>query len=377
MAKIETIEKPDRLHDLDWLRVLVFGLLILYHVGMFFVPWDWHIKNNELSGGLQYPMRFVNLWRLNILFMISGMGTWLALGKRSGGQYARERLKRLLVPLVFGMLVIVPPQVYLERLVCGDYQGSYLGFLIRDAFHGVYPEGNVSWHHLWFLPYLLLFSLVLAPVFVHMRRHPANRWTKFLSKAVTHPTGMLIFILPLWLTEAFLQPRFPSTHDLIGDWYNLVLYFLLFFSGFSLMAAGRAFRDSVRNKRRPYLLTGVLGILAHIMLSSQFAGFPGLLLPLIRVVGYWFMILGLFGYAARYLNRESGLIRYCNKAVYPFYILHQTVTVVLGYRVMDKSWPMAWKGLILIAGTFGICWLLYEFLIRRIPLLRPLFGVKP
>ncbi len=374
---MKTIETPSRLYDLDWLRVLVFGFLILYHVGMFFVPWDWHIKNNELSGGLQYPMRFVNLWRLNILFMISGMGTWLALGKRSGGQYARERLKRLLAPLIFGMLVIVPPQVYLERLVYGGYQGSYFSFLIRDAFHGVYPEGNFSWHHLWFLPYLLLFSLVLAPVFVYMRRHPANRWVKFLSKAVAHPAGMLIFILPLWLTEGFLQPRFPSTHDLIGDWYNLALYFLLFFFGFSLMASGRAFRDSVRNKRLPYLLTGVLGILAHIMLRSQFAGFPGLIPPLIRVVGYWFMILGLFGYAARYLNRESGLIRYCNKAVYPFYILHQTVTVILGYMVMDKSWPMVWKGLILIAGTFGICWLLYEFLIRRVPLLRPLFGVKP
>ncbi len=374
---MKTSEKQTRLYDLDWLRVLVFGLLILYHVGMFFAPWGWHIKNNELSGGLQYPMRFVNLWRLPILFMISGMGTWLALGKRSGAQYAAERVKRLLVPLIFGMMVIIPPQVYLERLVYDGYQGSYLSFLIRNAFHGLYPVGNISWHHLWFLPYLLLFSLILAPVFVYMKRYPANLWTKFLSKAMAHPTGMLVFILPLWLTKVLLQPRFPSTHALIGDWYNLALYFLLFFFGFSLMAAGRAFRESVLKNRLPYLLTGVLGIIAHILLRSHLPGFPGLISPLIRVVGYWFMILGLFGYAARYLNRESGLIRYCNKAVYPFYILHQTVTVILGYMVMDKSWHMGWKGLILIAGTFGICWLLYEFLIRRVPLLRPLFGVKP
>lgn len=373
---MKTTKKQTRLYDLDWLRVLVFGLLILYHAGMFFVPWDWHIKNNELSGALQYPMRFVNLWRLPILFMISGMGTWLALGRRSGPEYAVERLKRLLVPLIFGMLVIVPPQVYLERLVYDGYQGSYFTFLIRDAFQGLYPEGNFSWHHLWFLPYLLVFSLVLTPVFVYMKRNPANLWVRVLSKLMAHPTGMLVFIMPLWLTEAFLQPRFPSTHALVGDWYNLAKYFLLFFYGFSLMATGTTFRGSALRNRRVFLLAGVFGILAHIMLRSQFADFPGFIPPLIRVVGYWFMILGLFGYSARYLNRESRLIRYCNKAVYPFYILHQTVIVVLGFFVMDKAWPMGWKGLILVAGTFGICWLLYEFLIRRAPWLRPLLGVK-
>lgn len=361
------------MYDLDWIRVIVFGLLILYHVGMFFVPWDWHIKNNELSAGLQYPMRFVNLWRLHILFMISGMGTWLALGRRSGSEYAWERVKRLLIPLIFGMLVIVPPQVYLERLVYGGYEGSYFNFIVRDAFHGTYPEGNVSWHHLWFLPYLLLFSLILAPVFVYMRRYPANLWMKFLSKAMAHPTGMLIFIIPLCLTEVFLQPRFPSTHALIGDWYNLVLYFLLFFFGFSLMAAGRGFRGSVCNNRLMFLLAGMSGILAHILLRSHF---PGLISPLIRTVGYWFMILGLFGYAARYLNRESKIIRYSNKAVYPFYIMHQTLIVIIGYLVMYKSWHMGWKALIMVAGTFGTCWLVYEFLIRRLPPLRPLFGVK-
>src|SRR6056297_268269 len=97
-----------RRYDLDWLRVLVFGLLIFYHAGMFFVPWEWHLKNNQLSDGLQWPMLFVNQWRLPILFIISGMGTAFAFRKRSRGQFIIERSKRLLVPLIAGIILVVP-----------------------------------------------------------------------------------------------------------------------------------------------------------------------------------------------------------------------------------------------------------------------------
>lgn len=147
-----------RRYDLDWLRVIVFGLLIFYHVGMFFVPWGWHVKNNVIYDWLRWPMLFLNQWRLPILFVISGMGTYYALGKRSMGTFMWERFLRLGIPLAAGMILIVPPQVYFERLADGAFSGSYLKFYTTAAFDGVYPEGNVSWHHLWFLPYLLVFS---------------------------------------------------------------------------------------------------------------------------------------------------------------------------------------------------------------------------
>jgi hypothetical protein len=110
-----------RRHDLDWLRVIVFGLLIFYHVGMFFVPWGFHIKNDIIYSEIRWPMLFVNQWRLPILFVISGMGTYYALSKRSGGQFAKERIQRLLLPLVVGIVLIVPPQVYFERLDRGQF----------------------------------------------------------------------------------------------------------------------------------------------------------------------------------------------------------------------------------------------------------------
>lgn len=117
-----------RRYDLDWLRVIVFGLLIIYHVGMFFVPWDFHLKNNVIYEWITFPMLFLNQWRLPILFVISGMGTWYALGKRNAWQFSGERIKRLLLPLVFGMIFIIPPQVYLERLAKGQFTGSYFDF---------------------------------------------------------------------------------------------------------------------------------------------------------------------------------------------------------------------------------------------------------
>ncbi|MEL7147300.1 MAG: acyltransferase family protein, partial [Bacteroidota bacterium] len=150
-----------RRYDLDWLRVIVFGLLIFYHAGMFFVPWGWHIKNNEIYRWLIWPMLFLNQWRLPILFVISGMGTYFALSYRSGWQFAKERWLRLGLPILVGMLFIVPPQVYIERVADGDFTGSYLTYWTTIAFEGAYPTGNISWHHLWFLPYLLIFSLLL------------------------------------------------------------------------------------------------------------------------------------------------------------------------------------------------------------------------
>ena len=133
-----------RRHDLDWLRVLVFGLLIFYHVGMFFVPWGFHIKNNVIYEEIKWPMLFLNQWRLPILFVISGMGTYYALSKRTGGRFAGERITRLLIPLVAGMLLVVPPQVYIERLAHGQFSGSYFDFWPSRAFAGIYPEGNLS-----------------------------------------------------------------------------------------------------------------------------------------------------------------------------------------------------------------------------------------
>jgi hypothetical protein len=367
-----------RRYDLDWLRVLVFGLLIFYHVGMFFVPWGWHIKNNVEYSWLRYPMLFLNQWRLPILFVISGMGTYYALNKRTPFQFSMERIKRLFLPLVAGMLFIVPPQVFIERLVNDQFRGSYFDFWPSLAFVGVYPEGNLSWHHLWFLPYLLLFSLVLLPLFIFLRKHPYNRFISWIKNSIKHKLGLFWFLIPLYLIEALVEPFFDITHALIGDWFAIANYATLFFYGFLLISVKDIFWASVTDHRRFYLGCGIIGFALYLglILSFEDSVLVHFTEAFLKVFNLWSWILVLFGYASRYLNKQSKTLSYANEAVYPFYILHQTVTIITGYYLMDLSWGFIPKFVILILATLVGSWILYEFGIRRWKVIRPLFGLK-
>jgi glucan biosynthesis protein C len=369
-----------RRYDLDWLRVIVFGLLIFYHVGMFFVPWGWHIKNNVISSELRWPMLFVNQWRLPILFVISGMGTAYALAYRSGWQFIKERYVRLLAPLIFGMLVIVPPQMYLQRLDRGEYLGTYWEFLTGPAFTtGAYPAGNITWNHLWFLPYLLIFSMILTPIFLYFRNNPDAgilvRWRERLTKNAFH---LFWFVIPLYVYEALVEPFFDITHNLVWDWFNFISSLTLFFFGFFLISIKDAFWSAIE---RIWKSSAVIGAVCFSGLLVIWLFFEDSFVihfteAFLKVVNLWAWILVLFGLAANYLNRPSNVLAYCNTAVYPFYILHQTITVIIGFMIMDKEWSLWIKFPLLIVGTFGISWLIYEFLIRRIRFLQPLFGVK-
>ena len=369
------VEKIRR-YDLDWLRVLVFGLLIFYHIGMFFVPWGFHLKNNVIYDNIRWPMLFVNQWRLPILFVISGMGTYYALSFRSISQFNLERLKRLVIPLAFGMLFIVPPQVYFERLAEGRFQGSYWVFYTTEAFKGVYPEGNLSWHHLWFLPYLFIFSLLLSPLFVYLKNN-SNRFTNWIIRITKKPLGLYFFVLPLYFVEALVEPFFPVTHALIDDWFIFSFFLILFFYGFLLISLKDQLWESIDRLKRTALIIGSIAFSTRLLIwqveDSTVIHFTE---AMVKVINLWSWILAFFGYAAKYLNKPGTLLKYCNRAVYPFYILHQTITIAIAYYLMDLDWGFWPKFFILTIGTFAGCWLIYHFLILKIKFLHPLFGLK-
>ncbi|MGB1241377.1 MAG: acyltransferase family protein [Chitinophagales bacterium] len=365
--------KKVRRYDIDWIRVLVFDILILFHVGMFFNTWDWHIKNNELVDWLRYPMGFTSQWRIPILFVVSGMGTRFALSYRTGGQYIKERFIRLYIPLLVGMLVIVPPQVYAERVVLGDFSGTYWAFL-PHIFDGIYPSGNFSWHHLWFLPYLLFMSIAATPIFLQLRKE--NNWLikKLRQSLFQSPFSLYLFVIPLIIVELSLGSLFPITHAFYNDFYALAFYFLLFISGFVLITIGESFWQTVDKIKSFALGIGLIGAVM-ILWSPNYYG-NNFLLPIFKVINMWSWVLVIFGYSAKYLNKESQILKYRNEAVYPFYILHQTITILVGFWLMNSSIPILLKFTIMAMATFGGSWLLYEFLIKRVRFLRPLFGLR-
>ena len=194
---------------------------------MVFVPWGYHIKNNEISQNLTYPMLFVNQWRLPVLFIISGMGTRFALSYRPGSQFIHERFVRLVIPLVFGIFFIISPQIYYERLANGQFSGSFIEFY-PHFFDGIYPSGNFSWNHLWFLPYLFVYSLILAPLFLLIRNNPNLKFLNTIKNTIKKPLGLFVFALPLIFVQYTLAPIFPVTRNLIYDWYAFSNYLILF-----------------------------------------------------------------------------------------------------------------------------------------------------
>lgn len=367
-----------RRYDLDWLRVLVFALLIFYHIGMLFVPWDYHIKNNILYDWMQFPMWFLNQWRLPILFIISGMGSFYALKKRTGKQFLLERLYRLGLPLIFGMAIIIPPQVYIERLYHQQFSGSFLNFLSSEAFLGIYPEGNISWNHLWFIAYLLLFSIAFIPLFIWIRNWPNNALSHFTKQLCKSAMGLYVFIIPLYFAEAFLEPRFPVTHALIGDWFTIINSSLLFVFGFLLAHSGSGFWTLVEKFKSRYLTCAIICFTSMLLITIKFEDSYArhLIEAFLKVLNLWSWILALFGFAAKYLKRENKFLTYSNRAVYPFYILHQTVMMVLAFFLVSQPWNWMPKTLILVIGTFGISWIIYELLIRPSRFIGPLFGMK-
>lgn len=370
--------QKDRRYDLDWLRVLVFGLLIFYHVGMFFVPWWFHIKNDIIYDWLRWPMIFVNQWRLPILFVISGMGTAFALGHRSISAFVKERFVRLALPLGVGMLLIIPPQVYIERIVDGDFSGSYWAWLTGPAFEGIYPAGNISWNHLWFLPYLFIYSLLLSPVFSLVRSKYLSKLETWGEKLSRKAGRLYLFVIPLYLYESLLEPFFNVTHNLVHDWFNFVSSMTLFFYGFLLVNMGSKIWEAIHRLR---IVAPVIGLICYsgqliIWFNFEDSTTIHFIEALLKTTNLWSWILAIFAWAKIYLNQASQALAYANKAVYPFYILHQTITIILGYFMMQVAYPFAIEFLIMVVGTFLGSWLIYEGVILRTGITRTMFGVK-
>lgn len=377
------LSTSSRRYDLDWLRVIAFSLLILYHTGMFFVEWEWHIKNNRISEALKLPMLFVNQWRMPLLFFISGAGVYFALGKRGGGSFARERWVRLFIPLFFGMLMIVPPQIYFERLTQGA-TFSYAEFYPSVFQFIPYPAGSFSWHHLWYVAYILVYSLICLPLFLYLKSERGSKLTSRLAGFFAWKGAIFLFMVPLFISDALLRPHWETTHNLIADWANFTFSLLIFVYGFLICSDGR-FWQAIERQRRVALVASLIAVTAFFCLfefdwidwganpSPWLVGFYRFL----KDVNIWCWLLAILGYGKKYLNFTNPGLRYANEAVYPFYILHQSVIITLAYHLIGWQASIAVKFILISGATFLVCWVLYEFIIRRTSVTRVLFGLKP
>ena len=354
---------------LDWLRVIAIFVLIFFHTGMLFVGWGWHITNDEVIPGLVWPMDLSHRLRMPLLFVIAGAGMWFALQRRSARAFTRERTVRLLVPVIIGMFLIVPPQVYIERIAHGEWHGGYLDFFTQRVLQfQPYPAGDFSWHHLWFIVYLYAYVLLLLL--------PLMLWWRKARPALEPGAWLLALALPLGINEALLKPIFPETHNLVRDWYVFIHYLLLTVYGFALASSPSSWDwlANIRRRALAFSLVFTVGLLSSFEAGWLRHGSPAD--AVLANVFTWSWILVFLGYGRQYLSFANGLLRWAREASYPIYILHQTVIIVIAYFVIRQPWAAWTKYWVVLGSTLLVCVLVYEYLLRRFAFLRLAFGIK-
>jgi hypothetical protein len=283
------------------------------------------------------------------------------------------------------MLVIVPPQIYFERISHGAQFNSYFDFW-KTVFNFVpYPKGgSLSWHHLWFVLYILVYSFIMLPLFLYLRGNRSEKLKEKISRFIKkNPNSIYLLMLPLIIIYYTLSPLFPTTHALYGDWYNLSFSLVFFVFGF-IISIVDGFWEIISAKRKQsliislfpmfFLLLFVWGPTFEIM--SEDTLFFFLFYGALKTLMISTLLLAILGYGKVYLNKPGKFISYANESVYPLYILHQTVMIAIGYYIIKLDWAIMPKFLLLVVCTFGLSLLIYEIIIKRFNIIRLLFGMK-
>lgn len=355
-------EINSRRHDIDWIRVIAIGLLLIYHITLSFQPWGiflLFIPNKDSLEMLWIPMSILNVWRIPILFFISGMGVFFAIKKRNWKLLMLERTRRILIPLIFGFYAIVP----LHLFILQKYFKQDLDY-------------SAGYGHLWFLANIFIYAGILSPIFFLIKNKHDNFIIRFSRKVIRFPLGIYIFLIPFILEVLIVQPEsfslyfftklnfsFFTTH---GFWIGL----LAFFFGFYFIALGNEFWNSVAKLKFVNLTIAVMLFIIRWLLFDLKA-------PLfLTSTESMLWIFAIFGLGYSYLNLKNNCIEYLSKAAYPIYIIHMSFQYLSDYLIFPLNINVGLKYIIVLIMTFAGSIIFYEFVINRNKLIRPLFGLN-
>ncbi|MBE9171656.1 acyltransferase family protein [Cyanobium sp. LEGE 06143] len=372
-----------RCHALDGARVLAVLLLIPFHAAAVFYAGDlgtFYVSNPESSAALGGFLVLVHQWHMPLFFFLAGSASWYSLRSRGAGAYLRERLQRLLLPLGVGILVLVPPQVYLHDLQSVDSALGYLRFY-PHFFDGIRPAGHFEWAHLWFLAYLLVITLLCLPLLGRLSAQASPSPPEGGAGWRVSLGSLLLLALPLMLSEALLRPRWPGFQNLYDDWANLLLYLLYFVYGYLFCHQG-GFWVVLDRRRRLLVALAMVGMAVFLALTLSGAtpaagdeSAAAQLFQAFRGWNSWCAVLALVALARRFLKAPHPLVSYGSKAAMPLYLLHQPVLVGLGWWVVPLPLAIGAKFALICAGSLLISLALYEGVIRRLGPLSPCFGL--
>lgn len=372
-----------RHYGMDWLRIGAFALLILYHVGMVFVSWPYHVKTANPSDAVAVPMQAINAWRLALLFVVSGYASRaIFTSDGTAALFAWGRTLRLIVPMIAAILVVVPPQPWIELATQHGYDRGYLYFWTHDYFRFGSLAGIIlpTWQHLWFIAYLWAYTMIVAMLAAILPAWVKTGAAALGDRALAGP-GMLAVPIALLLAHAWITwPGARETHGFFDDMPIHRVYFAMLLFGFYLRGSEKAWMAI----RAYWPVAAVLAIASYAFVATieiVYMG-PVRVTPTIwawfnaaRAVQTWGAIVALIGIADRYWNHDHPWRAMLNEAVFPFYIIHQTVIVVVAGEMLRFGLHPAAEFAILVLATVAGCWAFYLGG-RNIPMLRPLIGLR-
>lgn len=376
-----TTAQNQRHYGMDWLRVGAFVMLIFYHVGFSFTPWGYQTPTRGVVWWAEIPLLGLSAWRLALLFAISGYASAALFSKERGtASFLRSRLLRLGIPLLFGLTVIVPPQPYMGLLNSG-YDRGYAYFLFHDAFsfRRVMHESLPAVMHLWFVIYLLAYTVALCIALMLLpargRAAMARGAEKVLAGAWLLPVGCLATYI-----VRFPGDGWTDTHSFLNDMCAHLHYGGMFVFGFLLRGSERL-RAAIA---RQWSIGLMLGLAGYAVVAVEAWYYPGNVrtprvwmepLDMAKSFQCWGTVIALFGIADRFWNHDGRWRGTLAEAVFPVFLAHQTVMVLVSYWLRDKGLTALPEFLVLCFSVAGGSWLFY-LVGREVGPLRPLIGLK-
>ncbi len=397
--KLSADAKTDRIYYLDWLRIITIIAVFFHHCSRIFDIRGEAMHNAITSFTLTIHREFDNLWMMPLLFLISGASVYYSMKHRSVGGFIKERFLRILLPLItIGLFVIAPPQVYVERLINGEFSGSFFQWY-PHYFEGHYPQGNFAYSgiHLWYLWFLLIFSVILLPLFIPYLKERTSILSRF-SNLFNKSWGLLLLFIPL----IAIAPLEIYSNRAVGGW-DFLPYLMFFICGY-LFFSNERILESIKKYCIISLCAAVIltiiylyielsavspEITSHMLadfetifsLSGKSFNPPDLTgiwtgFFILRHLAACFWMIAILGLGSHFLNFTNRFLKYANEGSLPFYILHLTIINIIAFFVIQSETGVAGKYIIIALSSFIVIMIIYELLIRRINVLRFLFGMK-
>jgi glucan biosynthesis protein C len=361
--------------DLDWLRVITIITVFFFHTGRFFDEGGWHVKNALRLEGFQDFTDLLVIWIMPMMFVISGAAIYYGFQKGKVVKFLKDKVLRLLVPVVVGMFTHSILQIYFDATTNGRFAGSFWEF-VPHYFEGVFPFGgnfSVTSVHLWYLEVLFIFCLLFLPVFIWLKGSGQKVW-QAIGNFLARPGTLYLLALPTILFVTLLDPSNIGMKD-TGGW-NVFAYMTIFLPAF-IFVPHDSVQERLLRQRWLSLALAVIFSLAYWSMEDVSYGTIGYLAESTLIsLASWSWMFALLGIAGRYLTFTNPFLKYANEAVLPFYILHQPVLLCVGYFVVRSTIPILGKYFIILGISFLVIMLIYEFLVRRFNVMRFLFGMK-